>query len=244
MRRERFADHDALCDAAADEFCRHAAEAVAARGRFAVALAGGSTPRGLYQRLARPPRRERVDWDRVELFWGDERAVPPDHPNSNFAMARATLLDAVPVAPERIHRMEGERADLDAAARDYEAALARVLGAPPGGPPPALDLVLLGLGADGHTASLFPGTAVLAERHRWVAAVRVPQLETSRLTLTFVVLNAARAVLFLVAGEAKAAAVADVTALPAGLVRPSSGDLAWYLDAAAASRLPAAGDDR
>src|SRR5262249_36643408 len=151
-----------------------------------------------------------VDWSRVELFFGDERAVPPDDPDSNYRMARETLLAPLAIAAARVHRMEGERADLDAAARDYERELARVLGGAPGGEPPQLDPVLLGMGPDGHTASLFPHSAALAESRRWVVANEVPKLSTRRITFTFPLIERARAQLVLVAGAAKAAALAEV----------------------------------
>jgi 6-phosphogluconolactonase len=219
-------------------------DAQAARGRATIALAGGSTPRRLYQLLAAPPLRERVDWARVELFWGDERPVGPDHPDSNYAMARAALLEPLGVAQERIHRILGEGPDRAEAARAYQAELARVLDADPGGPPPALDVVLLGMGADGHTASLFPGTVALGEQRRWVVANPVPALGQERITLTFPVLNAGRAVRMLVSGPDKAPALAavlegprDPERYPAQLVAPGAGGLVWHVDAAAASGL-------
>jgi 6-phosphogluconolactonase len=212
-------DAEALVRLAAGEVARRAGEAVRARGRFAVALAGGSTPQALHRLLADPaaPYRQRVDWRRTHVFFGDERCVPPDHPDSNFGAARA--------------------------AADYEREL-RALGAAPG-QVPRLDLVVLGLGEDGHTASLFPGTAALLERERLVLANHVPQLGAWRLTVTLPLLAAARAALFLVSGARKAGAVAAVLAdagreLPAGRVRLDDGDLGWLLDGAAAARLPAA----
>jgi 6-phosphogluconolactonase len=239
-----FADAEAVSRAAAQEFVRCAGPAIAARGRFAVALSGGSTPRRLYQLLAAEPFRAQVDWSRVDFFWGDERCVPPDHPDSNYRMAREAMLEKLPVPADRVHRMEAERADRDAAARDYEQTLARVLGVPAGGEPPALDLILLGLGPDGHTASLFPHTAALAEKSRWVVVNYVPKFNTDRLTLTAPVLNQAREVLFLVAGADKAEPLAEVLEgppdperLPAQMIRPAQGRLVWYVDRLAAARL-------
>jgi len=171
-----------------------ASDAVAARGRFRLAVSGGATPRALYAQLAAA---RDLDWGRTDLYFGDERCVGPDDPQSNFRMVRETLLAPAGVPPENVRRMRGEDPDLEAAARDYEAAL--------GGPAaPPLDLALLGMGADGHTASLFPGTAALDERRRLCVAVDVRQLATRRLTLTYPALTAARELLFLVAGADKA----------------------------------------
>ncbi len=239
-----FTDTSSLSEAAGHEFVRCALEAVAARGRFAVALSGGSTPRRLYQLLAAAPWRDQVDWGRVEIFWGDERCVPPDHPESNYRMARETMLAHLPIPAEHIHRMEAERADHDAAAREYEATIGRVFGASTGGEPPAFDLILLGMGPDGHTASLFPHTKALDEMTRWVVANFVPKFDTDRLTLTRPILNRAREVLFLVAGADKAEPLAEVLTGPAAPVRlPSqsiqpAGRLVWFIDRAAADRLP------
>ncbi|GAO02397.1 6-phosphogluconolactonase [Anaeromyxobacter sp. PSR-1] len=230
----RAADPAGLARAAAEEVARRAGEAVAARGRFAVALAGGSTPRALYEVLADPaaPWRGRVPWARTEVWFGDERCVPPDHPDSNYRMAREALLDRV--APAAVHRIEGERPPAEAAAR-YEAALRR--DAEPDGAPPRLDLVLLGLGADGHTASLFPGSPALDERARWVAAPFVPAVGAHRVTLTLPVLERARAIAFLVSGAGKRAALgrllaAGPPAIPAARVRPLDGALLVLADEA------------
>jgi len=235
-----FTDAEGVSQAAAVEFVRCAAEAVAARGRFSVALSGGSTPQRLYQLLALPPHRAEVDWTKVEVFWGDERCVAPDHKDSNYRMAREAMLDKLPIPAGQVHRMEAERADRASAARDYQSILARVL---PGSAPPALDLVLLGMGPDGHTASLFPGTRALEEKSAWVVVNYVPKFATDRITLTVPILNRARQVLFLVAGTDKAERLAEVlegphepTRLPSQLIRPE-GRLVWFLDRAAAARL-------
>jgi len=241
-----FADAGSLSEAAGHEFVRCAREAVAARGRFAVALSGGSTPQRLYQLLAAEPLRDRVDWGRVEIFWGDERCVPPDHPESNYRMAREAMLAQLPIPDEHIHRLEAERADHNGAARDYEATIGRVFGVSAGSEPPAFDVILLGMGPDGHTASLFPHTKALEETTRWVVANFVPKLDTERLTLTRPILNRAREVLFLVAGADKAEPLAEVLTGPSDPVRlPSqsiqpAGRLVWYVDRAAAGRLPPA----
>jgi 6-phosphogluconolactonase len=237
-----YADLEDLARAARAELLRRAHDLLAERGRFTLALSGGSTPRRLYQLLAEAD----LDWSRVEVFFGDERCVPPDHADSNYRMAREALLDPARVPEHRVHRMRGEL-EPAAAAAAYEDELRAVL-APPPGVAPSIDLVLLGLGDDGHTASLFPGTAALDEDRRWVVANRVPQLDAWRLTMTYPLLNAASAVAFLVAGSSKREAVERILApdpddgahgdarelLPAARVRPASGRLIWMLDAAAA----------
>jgi len=239
-----FPDVEALSKAAAAEFVRCAGETVAARGRFTVALSGGSTPKRLYQLLTTEPYRSQIDWGRVEIFWGDERCVPPDHKDSNYRMAREAMLTQLPIPAEHIHRLEAERADREAAARDYEAVLARVFGVSSGGEPPALDLILLGMGPDGHTASLFPHTQALDETRHWVVPNHVPQLNTDRLTLTRPILNRGREVLFLVAGADKAERLVEVLAgpadpkrLPSQSIQPE-GQLVWFVESAAAARLP------
>ena len=221
---------EALARAAARAFVESAAEAIAERGRFAVALAGGSTPKATYGVLARD-HAEDVDWPNVHVFFGDERTVPPDHEDSNYRMAREALLDRVPVGS--VHRMRGELPP-DEAAASYETYLKQFFGGEA-----VLDLVMLGIGGDGHTASLFPGTPALEVTDRLVVANPVPKLDTTRLTLTAPVLSAARAVNFLVAGEGKAEALreilegdADPHRYPAKLVRPPGGPT-WFVDRAA-----------
>jgi 6-phosphogluconolactonase len=236
-------DPVSLAEIAAHEVVNVARAAVAARGRFAVALAGGSTPRATYRRLAQPPLAAQMPWDRTLVFFGDERGVPPTHADSNYGMAHSALLAHVPIQPERVFRIRGEDPDPDAVAADYARVLAEALGVRRG-ETPRLDLVLLGLGIDGHTASLFPGSPVLKETFRTVAAVHaaaasVPQ----RFTLTYPVLNAAACVIYIVSGAEKAkvvkAALADsTTTVPAAMVRPSDGRLLWILDRAAAAALP------
>ncbi|HZY88352.1 MAG TPA: 6-phosphogluconolactonase [Gemmataceae bacterium] len=240
----RFPDAEPVSRAAAEEFVRRAAEAIAARGRFTVALSGGSTPRRLYQLLAGEPYRGQVDWGRVEVFWGDERSVPPDDKESNYRMAREAMLTALALPPGHVHRMEAERADRDTAAREYQAEIARAFGVDANGEPPAFDLILLGMGPDGHTASLFPHTAALGETKRWVVVNHVPKFNTDRMTLTYPVLNRACEVLFLVAGADKAEPLAEVLQgppdperLPSQRVRPTDGQLLFFVDRAAAARL-------
>jgi 6-phosphogluconolactonase len=241
-----FPDLERLSSAAAELVAGLAAKAIAERGRFTVALAGGSTPEPLYARLAASPLAERVDWSRVLLLFGDERCVPPEDARSNFHLARTALLGHAPIPAANVYRMRGED-DPDQAAADYARVLERILGGQhsAGGPPAeGLDLVLLGMGDNGHTASLFPGLPAVTERTRWVMAQYVEVAGMWRITLTPVVLNAARNVLFLVAGEAKAEALERVlegpyqpVVLPAQVVRPTHGQLQWLLDAAAAARL-------
>lgn len=234
----RVEDAEALARTAAEELAGAARDAVAARGAFTVALAGGSTPRRLYALLADPtaPYRARIPWDRTHVFFGDERPVPPDDPDSNYGMARRALLAHVPAAS--VHRIRGEQ---PGAAAAYEAELRAFFRLPAGAAPPRLDVVLLGLGADGHTASLFPGTDAVGEAERWVVSPFVPQLGTRRTTLTLPVLNRARRVLFLVSGADKAPALARALGagappVPAARVRPEGGAV-WLVDAAAAGAI-------
>jgi 6-phosphogluconolactonase len=230
----------ALAHAAADRIVASARNAIRRRGRCVLALSGGSIPRLVYPLLASRPRIGLVDWPRVEFFWGDERGVPADHPDSNFGLARRLLLDQLPgVRLEAVHPMPADAADPEAAAARYEAELGRVLGARPGGARrPIFDLVWLGMGPDGHTASLFPGASALLERRRWVIPATAPKASVvaSRMTITLPLINAARAVLFVVAGADKAEAVRAVrfgsSALPAARVRARS--TVWLIDAAAA----------
>lgn len=235
------ADAAELADRAAQSIVDSALEAVAARGRFMLALAGGDTPRRTYARLAAAPRRDAMPWASTFVFFGDERCVPLDHADSNYRMARETLLDQVPLPSEQVFAMPGDAPDPDAGAVAYARTLAQVLSLRRG-EVPRFDLVLLGMGLDGHTASLFPGSPVLKEIFRPVAAVHataaaIPQ----RITLTLPVLNAATNVLFLVSGPEKAKAVRAVLGeralLPAGMVQPEKGRLVWMLDQAAASQL-------
>lgn len=244
----RFPDPAALSRAAAEEIARAAERAVAERGAFTIALAGAATPRPVYALLADPaePFRARVRWDRTHVFFGDDRHVPPDHPDSNFRSADEVLLSRVPVAG--VHRMRTELGDANEAALRYEADLRGFFRLRrEEDPPPELDLVLLGLGEDGHTASLFPGSEALAERRRWVVAPHVRHLGGHRVTLTLPVLCRGREVLFLVRGAAKADALARALApgaepAPAARVHADAEhDVVWLVDDAAAARLAAAG---
>src|SRR5438034_512413 len=238
-------DPDALADAAARLTVDVAAHAIAARGRFMWALAGGETPRTTYERLALPPFRERVDWRHTWVFFGDERAVPPDDAGSNYRMAHEALLSRVPIPAAQVLRIRGEAEDLEVAAADYARALGEAFGTRRGALP-RFDLVLLGLGVDGHTASLFPDSPVVREVFRAVAAVHVAAASIpQRLTLTLPVFNAAARVVFLVTGAEKAkvvkAVLSERATLPAAMVRPADGELVWLLDRAAAARARAEG---
>jgi 6-phosphogluconolactonase len=237
-------DAPALFRAAADEFVRQAGAAVETSGIFTVALAGGSTPQGLYELLARDRGyRDAVPWDRTHIFWGDDRHVPPDHKDSNYRMARESLLSRVGLPDTNVHRIETERPDASEAARDYEKTLRSFFRLPPGALP-RFDLTLLGMGADGHTASLFPGSDALRESLRLVAAPYVSSLGVHRVTLTPAVLNNSACVVFLVSGAGKAAALravldsnTDPAAKPARCIRPTRGRLVWLVDRAAAGDL-------
>lgn len=225
----------ALAETLVARFVTAAREAIGARGRFQVALAGGTTPAAAYQVLADRHDTD-LPWSQVHVFWGDERPVPPDHPDSNYRMAAEHLLRRVPIPANQIHRMRGEAEDLEQAASAYADELAQTFGIAPDGPPPAFDLVLLGMGPEGHTASLFPDSPALTATD-WVQAPFVPQLGMRRLTLTPRVINAARAVVFAVAGQNKAAALRAVLAaateperFPARVVDPTAGSLEWLVE--------------
>jgi 6-phosphogluconolactonase len=230
----------AVAEAAADRVVAAARNAIRRRGRCLLALSGGSMPRFVYPLLAASPRVDSVDWSRVEFFWGDERAVPPDDPDSNFGLARSLLLDHLPgVRPDAVHRMPADGPDRESAAAAYEAELGRAFRARPGSsPPPRFDLVWLGMGRDGHTASLFAGASAVDERRRWVIPCTAGSgaVVAKRMTFTLPLINAARQVLFVVAGADKAAPLRSVRSgsseLPAARVRARS--TLWLLDAAAA----------
>lgn len=235
-----------LFGAAAEEVVRTVNEAVSERGRFTIALSGGSTPKSLYNLLASNAR-STLPWEQMFFFWGDERHVPPTHPDSNYQMANEAMLSKVPVPPGNIYRMATENPDAAAAADAYEKVLRKFFQLGPDGVP-RFDLILLGLGPDGHTASLFPGTAALQEKSRLVVANWVDKLKAYRLSLTLPVLNDARCVTFLVSGTDKAAVLKSVLEenvpgeqYPAKLVRPEDGKLIWLIDRGAASELSSKG---
>ena len=233
-----------LMRATAEAIALAAHEAVSDHGRFTWALAGGSTPRTVYELLASDFYRERMPWSAIHFFWGDERHVPPDHPDSNYRMAREAMLDRVPVPAENVHRIPAEEPDAQRAAAEYEATL-RSFFKPAPGEWPCFDLILLGLGKEGHTASLFPGGDAVRERERLVVAPWVEAQKTFRITLTPPVLNHARRAMFLVSGEEKAEALHAVLEgarepelYPAQIVE---GNRLWMVDRAAARLLKTAG---
>lgn len=234
------ADAAALAREAAAEFSKCAEAAVAQRGRFSVALSGGNTPRAVNALLAEQYKNS-LHWEKIFLFFGDERHVPPGHPDSNYRMANESLFSRVPLPPENVFRMQAELA-ADIAAQKYEDTLRKFFQLRPGSWP-QFDLIFLGLGDDGHTASLFPGTAALEENARLVVANRVDKLKTDRITFTFPVLNHAREVLFLVSGAGKAPILREVlqpfnaAKYPVQTVRPEGGRLLWIVDQEAASLL-------
>jgi 6-phosphogluconolactonase len=232
-------DPSAVARAAAERIVAQASAAIADRGKFSVALAGGSTPGATYALLASDKFAARVDWPRVHVFWGDERCVPPHDPGSNYRMADEALLSNVPIPANNLHRVRGEL-EPQAAAESYAAELRAFFGAPW----PRFDLVLLGMGNDGHTASLFPGSAALQETEQPVVAVTAHYQDrpACRVTLTPRAINGSRQVLFLVSGGAKAGTLQAVLEGPGGRhpaqhIRPRAGQLTWLLDAAAASQL-------
>ncbi|MGE5276530.1 MAG: 6-phosphogluconolactonase [Acidobacteriota bacterium] len=236
-------DAEALARASAEEFRQAVASAVGGRGEAAVALSGGTTPRRLYELLAGEAHRNRLDWARIHFFFGDERHAPPEDPESNYRMAFESMFQRVPVPEGNVHRIRGEAPEAEAAARDYERDLRRHFRLR-AGEFPRFDLALLGLGPDGHTASLFPGTRALREKRRLAVANWVGKLDTSRITLTAPVFNHSACVLFLVSGQDKAMPLKSVLEgahepeqLPAQLIRPGRGRLLWLADRAAAARL-------
>jgi len=234
-------DEAAALQATADVLRETVRSAVTNAGCASIAISGGSTPRGMHRLLSRPPYAEGISWDRVHLFWTDERLVSHEHPASNFGAARTDFLQSLPRSPGGLHPVPVS-SDGDASARRYEEEIRRHFHQRHLDEP-VFDLILLGLGADGHTASLFPGSPVLSEQRRWAAAVKGGEPDVERVTLTYIVLNNARRVLFLVTGDSKAAAVRHVLTdaapvLPAQRIRPPAGSVAWVLDRTAASLLP------
>ena len=238
-------DAAALATRAAQYFVEMTGEAVAGRGRARIAISGGSTHKAAFQTLGDPdqPWRNRMPWDKLDLYWVDERSVPPDDAESNFRMTREALLDHVPLKPDQIHRIEGELDPQEAASR-YESELRNSFRLE-GAESPRFDLVSLGLGDDGHTASIFPRTEAVHEMSRLVTANRVPQKDTWRITLTWPVINRASSVFFLISGQEKASILnevltgpCDLERLPSQLIWPSSGILTLILDKAAAAFLP------
>ncbi len=237
MNAKIFPDLDSLSRAAMDETLAIIRDAVAQRGRFAIALSGGHTPAKMYELWAATPYRDQTPWDRVHLFWGDERYVAQDDPLSNFRMTHETLISRVPIPPANVHPMSTLPGPPEKSAEAYEQELRKFFGAAP----PEFDLQLLGLGPEGHIASLFPGAPALEEKQRWVMAVEAPAKPPQRLTLTPVVLNRGRNTFFLVAGKDKREIISALrnepdskpSQYPAGRIRPA-GRVLWFLDQAAA----------
>lgn len=235
--------------AAARLFVDYAWQAIAKDGQFFVALSGGSTPQALFGLLASDEFRGQVDWAKVQIFWGDERVVPPTHPNSNYGMARRELLVRVPIPEGNVHRMEAEKPNIGRAAHEYEEVLRKYLDLDDRGFP-RFHLIFLGMGPDGHTASLFPGPRLTQQTSRWVSTPMVAKLNAHRMTLTLPVLNAAHRVLFLVVGAEKAETLRVVLEgkadppLPAQMVQPREGLRLFLVDEAAAALLAPSGPGR
>lgn len=233
-------DPQRTAERAATWISDHSRLAVSARGRFTIAVAGGSTPRELYALLVAEPFHSKLDWSKWFVFFGDERACPMTDPSSNYNMVQETLLSHVPIKPQNVFRMRGEAPDLDGEARRYAQVMELVLGRPP-----RLDLVLLGMGTNGHTASLFPGTDALKSTE-WATRGVADYAPHDRLTLTLATLNAAQQVGFIVCGEEKGDALRETVAgtSVASQVLPPNGELRWFLDAAAADTLKVAAPDQ
>lgn len=233
---EIYADSKELARVAAELFVAKSNKTISKRGAFTVALSGGSTPKLMFELLATSCR-DRVPWPNIQFFWSDERHVSPDHPDSNFRMANEAMLSRVPVAANNVHRVQSENPNADEAAAEYEQTLIRTTEQSL----PQLDLILLGLGADGHTASIFPGSDVLHETKRLVAAPWVEKLHAVRITMTLPLLNNGASILFLVSGSEKAKIVREVfegpEEYPAQAVKPAHGELLWMLDEDAASEI-------
>lgn len=237
-------DLQQVAQAAADEFISRARRAIEHHGRFTVALSGGSTPKALHavlvERTAKNPKI--IDWSRVQVFFGDERHVPPDHPDSNFRMAKETLLSKVPIPSANIHRMRCEIPDAAQVAAEYDKELVSAFQLKGDDQLPRFDFILLGMGPDGHTASLFPGTTAVHEARKRVVANWVPKLNTWRVTFTFPVINHAECVLPMVSGHDKAAAFHEVMGqgsadmYPIKYLHPTHGELTWIMDRAAAGQ--------
>ena len=238
-------DSQAWATAAAELVHSVGREAIRANGRFLIALSGGTTPETLYRTLTSPAFADRFDWSQTVFFFSDERGVPPDDPRSNYALANKTLFTPLIITPAQVYRMAGESRDPKAAAHEYEQQLRRATNTSPSNYP-TLDLVLLGLGEDGHTASLFPGSPALRDNQSLIAMTQSPKDPPTRLTMTLGVINRANVILFLVAGTGKAGVVRAILdpkteaerQLPASLVAPEEGRLIWLLDRAAAAELP------
>ena len=240
MNIRTFSNTEQLTYAAADYIANVAQESIASHGHFTLALSGGSTPKKLYGLLATEPYRSQIDWEKVQIFWSDERCVPPDDTESNYHLAQEVMLSKLPLSPNQIHRMPADEADRNAASEKYSQEMQNVFGEVL----PHFDLIQLGMGPEGHTASLFPHQPSLHEKQRQVIPVIVPKPPPPRLTFTPPILNAARHILFLVTGTEKADAVQAVLQgdyqpdeYPAQIVQPPQGEVTWMLDNPAAAKL-------
>ncbi len=227
-----------LFQGAADDFARRVADAVGKTGRFTVALSGGSTPKNLYSLLA---TNQSIPWQKIFFFFGDERHVPPNHPDSNYRMANEALLSKTSIPAQNVFRVPAEEPDAKVAAQKYEDSLKKFFAVPMG-QFPVFDLIYLGVGPDGHTASLFPGTTALAEKQRWVVSNWVEKFKTDRITFTYPLINNAVCVTFLSSGSDKAATLHEVlenpnAGLPSQGIKPTHGSLVWMIDRAAAAQL-------
>ncbi len=236
-----FADKEVLSQEAAKYIVMAAREAISTHGSFTMALSGGTTPGKTFALLAGEPYRDQIDWSLVQIFWCDERAVPPDSPDSNYRLAQETLLSKVPISARQIHRMPADTPDRDAASQLYIEEIRQVLGEDT---VPRFDLIQLGMGPEAHTASLFPHQPSLQEKERLVMPVNVPKPPPDRLTFTLPLLNAAHHILFMITGADKADALYEVLEgernpqeYPAQNIQPANGDVHWLLDTAAASKL-------
>jgi 6-phosphogluconolactonase len=241
-----FPDTQSLERSAAERFVERARASIADHGVFTVALSGGSTPKRLFALLAADPYRSQLAWDKIQFFWGDERTVPPDDKDSNYRMANEALLSHVPVPPDHVHRIEAENPDPAAAAAAYAVTIRKVFGSVAGGSElPRFDLILLGMGPDGHTASLFPGTTALHEQKALVVANWVEKFNTWRITMSAPLINHAACVAFLIEGEEKAEPLREVLfgthqpeLYPSQLINPSNGECYWFVDEPAARLIP------
>lgn len=240
-----YRDSQAWADAAADFVLEVGKEAVRRNGRFFIALSGGTTPETLYRALTSPAFADRFDWSRTTFFFSDERCVPPDDPRSNYALAKKTLFTPLKITSSQVYRMAGESSDPQAAASEYERQLRLATKTSPSALP-SFDLILLGVGEDGHTASLFPGASILRDHQHLIAATQSPKDPPNRLSMTLAAIKRASMILFLVTGAGKAGVVRAILdpkteaerQLPAALVAPEEGRLIWFLDQAAAAELP------
>lgn len=239
---EIYSDIDELCRSAVDTFTRLSKEVLSKKAVFTVALSGGSTPQRFHSLLAQKKNQSRIEWNRIHIFFSDERCVPPDHKESNYRAAYENLISKVPLPPMNVHRMPAEKKDLKTRAFEYESKMREVFCVPKG-TIPSFDVIFLGLGEDGHTASLFPGTEALNEKERWVVENYVAQSGMWRMTFTLPLINQASCVIFLVSGTGKTKILNQIfdrkdqsEQLPAGLVKPSGGQLVWFVDQEAIGR--------